>query len=317
MKKGSLKAGFTALVLTAASVAGAIAETYPSRPITFIVPWGPGGGADQLARMASKLMEPELKVAVPVINVPGATGQTGLTKIITSPADGYAIEVLTGDTAMIFVIPESRFKLETIKPLGVMIQQPSGLFANANGPLKSWDDVVKVAKERELKVAVTGYNSPDDVTVKYLKHQGINLQSIPFPEPGLRYSSILGGQADLLYEQAGDVRSFVDGKQIKPVIFFTQKQVPQFPDVPTSASLNFKVFMPQFRVIIARDGTSPEQLQALSKAISRVAGTDEYKDYLKQQYALPDSFVPADKASMFIDDWMNEGKALLALVNQK
>ena len=67
------------------------AQEFPSRPIEFIVPWGPGGGADQVARKLAKLMEPRLKVSMPVINVPGATGQTGLTKMLTGPADGYAI----------------------------------------------------------------------------------------------------------------------------------------------------------------------------------------------------------------------------------
>ena len=91
------------LLLGSAAVSQVAAEeAYPARPITFIVPWGPGGGADQLARVAGKLMEQELKVSFPVINVPGATGQTGLTKLLTGPADGYTLEVMTGDTFALF-----------------------------------------------------------------------------------------------------------------------------------------------------------------------------------------------------------------------
>ena len=115
------------IFIAAACVSGmARAETYPSRPITFVVPWGPGGGADQLARISSKLMEPELKVSLPVINVPGATGQNGLTKLATSPADGYTISVMTGDTFSLFASPTARFKLDQFTPLAIMIQQPSG-----------------------------------------------------------------------------------------------------------------------------------------------------------------------------------------------
>src|SRR3984957_20761309 len=87
------------LLAGSAAISGVIAqEAYPSRPVTFSVPWGPGGGADQLARIASKLMEQELKVSFPVINVPGATGQTGLTKLVTGPAGRYSIEGRTGRT---------------------------------------------------------------------------------------------------------------------------------------------------------------------------------------------------------------------------
>lgn len=121
------------LVCTIASMVDSSAQTYPTRPITFIVPWGPGGGADQLARVASKIMEPDLKVSVPVINVPGATGQTGLTKLTTSQADGYTIEVLTGDTFLLFGLPNARFKPADIVPLAVMIQQPSASLPTPTG----------------------------------------------------------------------------------------------------------------------------------------------------------------------------------------
>lgn len=304
------------LVCTIASIAGVSAQNYPARPITFIVPWGPGGGADQLARVASKIMEPDLKVSVPVINMPGATGQTGLTKLVTSQADGYTIEVLTGDTFLLFGLPNARFKPADIVPLAVMIQQPSGLFANADGPLKTWDDVIRISKERELKVSVTGFNSPDDVTVKYLKHLGINLQSIPFPEPGLRYSSVIGGQSDLVYEQAGDVRAFMDGKQMRPVIFFSNKKVPGFDEVAVSGERNYKIVLPQFRAIIAHKDTKPEMAATLAGALDRVASNPAFADYLKQQYALPDSYVPREQSAKFMAEWMDEAQRLIATISK-
>ena len=172
------------IFIAAACVSGmARAETYPSRPITFVVPWGPGGGADQLARISSKLMEPELKVSLPVINVPGATGQNGLTKLATSPADGYTISVMTGDTFSLFASPTARFKLDQFTPLAIMIQQPSGFFVSATGPLQTWDDVLKVVKDKELRTGITGYGSPDDLTINYLKGQGLKFQGVPFAEP--------------------------------------------------------------------------------------------------------------------------------------
>ena len=66
----------------AAALPLAAQEKFPSRPIEFIVPFGPGGGADQLARKMARLLEPELKVSVPVVNVPGATGGTGMAKLV-------------------------------------------------------------------------------------------------------------------------------------------------------------------------------------------------------------------------------------------
>jgi tripartite-type tricarboxylate transporter receptor subunit TctC len=288
----------------------ASAETYPSRPITFIVPWGPGGGADALARLSSRLLEPQLKVSIPVINVPGATGQTGLTKLLTAPADGYTIAVMTGDTGALFANPNSRFKINQLIVLGVMIQQPSGFYVSMNSPMKNWDDVVKASKQHELRVAVTGYGSPDALTVSYFKKRGVNLQAIPFPQPGLRYSSIIGGQSDLLYEQAGDVRSFIDGKQIRPVLFFSDKPVVGFENVPYSGKLGYHVKLTQFRVIIVRAGTDPKIVKILRDALAKVASTKQYAAYLKQQYALPTSYVPGKESDAYIRSWLAEAREL-------
>ena len=81
----------SAVLAIAAGVGGvASAAGYPERPIELIVPWGPGGGADQLARLVSKQLEPMLGQGVPVINVPGGTGATGMVKLLSAPADGYS-----------------------------------------------------------------------------------------------------------------------------------------------------------------------------------------------------------------------------------
>jgi tripartite-type tricarboxylate transporter receptor subunit TctC len=305
------------LLALAASIAAAwflaplpaTADAYPSRPITFIVPWGPGGGADQVARMASKLMEPELKVSVPVVNMPGATGQTGHQKLLTSPADGYTIEIMTADTFATLAAPNSRFKIEQFIPVAVLIQQRSGLFVNASGPIQGWEDIAKGGKE--LKVAITGYNSPDDLSTKLLTKRGAKLQGIPFAEPGLRYASVIGGQSDVVYEQAGDVRSFLDGKQIKPVLFFSDKPAAGFEDVPYSGKLGIDVKLSQFRMVVVRGDTDPAVVKRLSEALSKVAQSAEYKAYLNQQYAQPDSYVASDQALPFIKGWLAEFAALM------
>src|SRR5579872_4756023 len=83
-----------ALAVSAALFSGrAVAAGYPERPIELIVPWGPGGGADQLARLVSKLMEPMLGQGIPVVNVPGGTGATGMAKLMSAPADGYSMAI--------------------------------------------------------------------------------------------------------------------------------------------------------------------------------------------------------------------------------
>ena len=292
-------------------------DRYPSRPIDFIVPWGPGGGADQVARKLAQLLEPELKVSLPAINVPGATGQTGHAKLMAAPADGYSIEVMTGDTFALLAQPNAKLKLSDFIPLGVVIQQASGFFAAENGPFKTWTDVEKAAKERPLKVAVTGFDSPDDITVNYFVAKGLNLNSVPYAKPSERYTSILGSHADLLYEQAGDIRNFVDTKQIRPLILFYGSKVADFPNVPVSTSLGHNITLPQFRVILIKAGTDAAHVKVLSDAIAKAAHSADFKAYLREQYADEASFIPAAESTKYMQAWLEDAKKIIASIPKK
>ena len=288
---------------------------YPDRPINFIVPWGPGGGADLLARTSSKIMQKQLGVSLPVINVPGADGMVGMTKLLSAPADGYNVAVLIGDTFALVSGQHPPFNLKQIIPLAIMIQQPSGYWVNAKGPWKTWQDVVNAAKKRTLTVAVTGFGSADDITTRYLAHKlGIKLESVPFAKPGQRYSSILGGNADILYEQTGDVRSYFDSGKFRPVLFFYPKPVPipAFSEVPVSAQLGLDVTLPQFRAIVVKAGTPPDRVKKLADALQKVAQTPEFKAYLNQQYADPNSYVPMQGADAFMSNWLKQAEQTIA-----
>jgi tripartite-type tricarboxylate transporter receptor subunit TctC len=300
---GSKCAFAQALALLAACgiTAQAVAqEKYPTRPIEFVVPWGPGGGADQLARKLAPGLEKELKVSLPVINVAGATGQTGLNKMLTSAADGYSISVFIADTLALQMDPATKWKIEDMLPAGVMIQQPSAFFVAENSPLKTWKDVEAEAKKRPLKVAITGFGSADDLHVIYFNGKGMKLTSVPFPKPAERYSSILGGHADLLYEQLGDVKSFLDGKQMRPIIIFSESRFPVFGTVPSSYELGHQIAISQFRAIAMKAGTDQGRVKTVSDALAKVAATDDYKAWLKDQYADEKSFIAATGAVAFM-----------------
>ena len=293
-------ARITVAALAAFAAASAAAqEKYPTRPIEFIVPWGPGGGADQVARKSSQLIEKDLKVSLPVINVPGATGQTGLNKMLTAPPDGYTISVMTGDTFGLLTDPTTKWNLDQVLPAAILIKQPSAFFTSAPN-LTTWADVEREAKTRPLKVAITGFGSPDDMHVNYCASKGLKLVSVPFAKPAERYTAILGGHADILYEQLGDVKNFLDGKQMRPVLVFADQRFPVFKEVPSSKELGHDIVINQFRAVMMRAGTDPARVKVNSDALAKAAATDDYKAYLRDQYADADSFIPASGALAFL-----------------
>jgi tripartite-type tricarboxylate transporter receptor subunit TctC len=294
------KVGVAAVAMACGAAAVQAQEKYPSRPIEFIVPWGPGGGADQVARKSAQLMEKDLGASLPVLNVPGATGQTGLNKMLTSPADGYTMSIMTGDTFGLLTDANTKWSLDQITPAAIMIKQPSAFFTAAED-LKTWADLEREGKKRPLKVAITGFGSPDDMHVNYFAKKGIQLVSVPFAKPAERYTAILGGHADILYEQLGDVKSFLQSGKMRPVIIFAGERFPAFKDVPVSKELGHDIAINQFRAVMFRAGTDPKRIKVVSDALAKAAASQEYKDYLADQYADANSFVPADKARAFLE----------------
>ena len=238
----SLKGVVTAAAALAAALVVSLApaqEKYPSRPVEIIVPWGPGGGADQLGRLTAKLMEPQMKTSFPVVNVPGATGATGMAKLLSEPAEGYSMAVYIADTNALLAGKAPRWGVDDITPIAIMMQCPSFLFLAENGRIKDWAQFEKEARAKPgtLRVATLGFGSVDDMTLSFLAAKGIEVIQVPYAKPSERYVSVIGGHVDALYEQAGDVRQFIVNKQIRPILMFGTKRLPAFADVPCSYEL--------------------------------------------------------------------------------
>ncbi len=276
-------------------------ENYPTRPIEVIVPWGPGGGSDISGRMVSKFLEAELKVAAPVVNMPGASGTIGVQRLLSKPADGYSV-VVTGDFYALIGGDSPKWTLENFIPLGVLINQPGALFVASESRFKTWADVEREAKAKpgSITLFMAGLGIIDEVHSNYLTARGIKFNVVPVPKPAERYTSILGGHGDLLYEQAGDIKSFLESGKVRPLLSLTEERFPLFKEVPTAKELGYNIWTPQIRWIFARAGTDAALIQVLANALERMAASEEYKNYLRSEMAAPDSFVPARNARAYI-----------------
>ncbi len=308
-------------VLLAAAVGAALTggqalaqAAYPQRPIELIVPWGPGGGADQLARLVSKQMEPMLGQGIPVINVPGGTGATGMAKLLAAPADGYSMAIYIADSHALLAGKTPRWQMSDITPVAVMMKVPSFIFVKQHSKFKNWTDFANVAKVNpgKLKVATLGFGSVDDFSLTVLAHNGIKVTQVPFSKPSERYVSILGDHADALYEQAGDVAQFLNSKQMRPILLFGEKRLDAFKDIPASYELGYKIALPQFRSVVVRAGTPPDIVKKLSDALAKVYASPEYKKFMEVQFCDPNSFEDASTAPAFISQQLEDMKKTMA-----
>lgn len=278
------------------------AEKYPDRPIDFICTWGVGGGADQMARTLGKLAEKYLGVALPVSNIPGSSGNSGMANVLAAKADGYTIATYIADTLGTIPAGSARHKITDFEWIVRTQVAQSYLFVKMDSPFKTVQDLLKYAKENpgKLKVAATGFGTVDDITVRYLASKGHKMTILPIPQPGERYASTLGGHSEVLYEQAGDIKQYLEAKQLRPLVVFSQKRFPAFPDVPCSLELGYEITLPQFRSVVAKKGVAADRIKILADAFQKAMQTPEWKKFAQEQYLDPESYMGPDKYGPWI-----------------
>ena len=319
MTKGAIWASLSLLLLlTACSGAGQGSsgggKVRFNRPIELVVPFGPGGGADQVSRTAASVMSKDLGVEIPVVNTPGGTGSTGITGMLAKPP-GDSMATLIQDTLSTVAYGSAAFDLGETQAVCRLQKMPSGIFVKGNGPYKNWEDLAKAAREHpgKIKVATVGQGGVDDVMLAALaKTQGTKFRTVPFSDPGERYQALLSGQVDALYEQFGDVRSNLESGDFKGVLAFANKPImgldkPPINDNPTLSS-DLKGNLPildQFRGLIVSSKTDPAKVAALSKSCAKVSKNSKFKKSQEMNFSSKDSYQNSKEFQTYLKSQLN------------
>jgi tripartite-type tricarboxylate transporter receptor subunit TctC len=297
------------VVGVAQAQAGPPAGKYPSRPIDFLVTWGPGGGADTMARTLARLAEPLLGVPLPVSNLPGGAGHTGLAKLFNAPADGYTLATYTGATLATIPMEMAPTKLEDFAWVARTQIEDSFLFVKADSPYPTIEALLDYARVHpaKLQVAATGFGTADYLSVRYLATRGYPMTLVPYAKPEERFAAVVKGHAQVLYEQAGDVRHLLEAKQLRPVLVFAGRRHPAFPAVPTSKELGLEIELPNFRAVVVRAGTPRERVKVLAEAFRKASETAEWRTFSEANYMRPDGFMGPEA----LQSWVRQQMKLL------
>ena len=162
--------------------------------------------------------------------------------------------------------------------------------------MEEFDELLADSKKGEIKAGITA-RQPDEMHVNKFNEKGSKFRSVPFAQPGERYASVLGGHADVLVEQAGDVRSFLDAKQMRPIVFFADKPQVGYEDVPLASKYGVNFAISQFRSVVGARAPTPRR-EVLSAALER--GAFRGLKNTCRTACLRRQLHPADKAGAFI-----------------
>lgn len=270
-------------------------EEYPSRPIEMIVTFGPGGGADLMGRQVSRLAEPILGVPMPVANISGASGNAGLTRLLTSPPDGYSVATLIALSVSSWAAGLGTAKPDDFKVVAMMQNSPSMLFVPKNSPYKTGQQFIDAAKASpgKLRVATSGLGTQDDITVRYMASKGVTTKNVPFAKPAERYASTVGGHTDALYEEPGDVAQFIQSGDLRPLMVFDKQRHASFPDVIASTEVGLDITdLPNFRTIAVPAKTPDAVVQTLANAMNQVLDKPEWKQFCESTFTCTEKMSP-------------------------
>jgi tripartite-type tricarboxylate transporter receptor subunit TctC len=279
----------TAALVSAAANAGAVwaaEEKYPSRPIEMVVNFGPGGGADIFGRAIGRMMEKHLGVPIPISNISGAAGTTGLTRVQTSSPDGYTVGTITGLSISSWAAGLGRLKPEDFTFIAITQSSPSMLFVPRNSQFKDYRQLLDYAKQHpnKVRVATAGFGTLDDISIRYLAKQGYPMVNVPFNKPGERYISPMGGHTEVLFEEPGDITQFLQSGELVPIVVFGKNRHPAFPDVPASAEFGHDIDLPNWRGLVTAAKVPPERTRILHEAVAKAMSSDEWKKFCAETY---------------------------------
>lgn len=264
---------------------------FPERPLTIIVPYGAGGGSDQLSRAMAAALEKVVGTGVQVVNKPGGGGMAAVPDFMAAPADGYTLLESIDDAVTNYASGKLKENpAEDWEPLAMAQITFNQLYVRADdarfGDWKSFLDHAK-ANPGSLTIANVGnIGSMERVNMTNLEQAlGFETKQIAFDKPAERYAALLGGHVDALFEQPGDVRAFVEAGKMKPILTLYDERPAAFADVPTHRDVgaDFEALL-RFRGFWTRPDVPADRRAYLQAALREAWASESFQAFNEKKY---------------------------------
>jgi tripartite-type tricarboxylate transporter receptor subunit TctC len=262
-----------ALVSCAVGVAAAAAQTYPSRPITIIVPFPPGGSTDTVARIMAAGMQPILGQPVGIENVSGAGGSTAVGRLARAAPDGYTIDIGQWDTHVGSIIYKIAYDLEKdFAPIGLISVNPQLLIARRTLEPADLKGLVAWMKANPGKGTLANQNAAARVSGLLLqKATGTDFRFVSYRGGGPAMTALVAGKVDLLVIQAAAALPQVRAGTVKAIANLSPQRSAAIPGIPTSNEAGVPGFyMSGWFGFFAPKGTPGDAIAKLNAAMMQI-----------------------------------------------
>jgi len=232
-----LRVAISAVLVACAAIAGVHAQQpFPSRQVTLVVPFPPGGSTDAIARIMADRMRTILGQPVVTENVGGAGGSIAVGRVARAQPDGYTIDIGQWDTHVGSIIYKLNYDLQKdFDPIGLLSVNPQLMVAKKALPANNLKDLVAWMKANPGKITFVNQNAAAQVTgLLFEQATGQKVQFIPYRGAGPAMTDLISGQVDLLVVQAAVTLPQVQAGTVKVLANLSPQRSAAIPDIPTS-----------------------------------------------------------------------------------
>jgi tripartite-type tricarboxylate transporter receptor subunit TctC len=267
--------GVAAVALHALAAAPAHAQGYPTRTVSIVVPYAPGGPTDATARIVAQSLQKQSGGIFIVENTPGAGTTIGTAKVAKAAPDGYTL--LWGGLSSHAMAPHLYQRLSfdpftSFEPISMVASSPYVLFVNANSPIRTVAELIRKAKAAPGKM---NYSSPGEgssphlTTELFLSESKIEAQHIPYKGGSPAMAALLSGEVDFEIDTLTVPMPMIKSGRVRALAVSTAKRIPEMPDVPTLQESGLAGFeAATWFAMFAPKGTPQAVTNALNKMVN-------------------------------------------------
>jgi tripartite-type tricarboxylate transporter receptor subunit TctC len=288
------------LCAVAGTTPATAADVYPSRDITFIVPYAPGGSTDPISRQFTVALEKTLKASVNVENKPGGSATLGTGAIVRAKPDGYTIGLGTNSSLAYQPLVNKNLAYKTADdyaPITKLVDIPTLIIVRKDSPYRTFADLMAEARKNpgKVRVSVSGIRTAPDLAIQELnKVAKVRISTIPFTGGGGEaVIALLGGRVEALATQAASVMGHVQAGTVRVLAVFKKGRYELFPDATPIVDAGYNVTVPAMYGIVAPKGMPKDVHDKLVAASLQAINSPEFAAFAKENGYIVEASGPA------------------------
>ena len=284
------------------------AQDYPNRPVTFVVPFAPGGSTGLIARIMGQKLEQRLGKPFIVDHRPGGGGVIGVTGVARGAADGYTIMMASSTALAINVNVRKSLPYDPrkdITPIALIARMPYVLVVNPDLPVRSVADLVKLAKDKpgQLSFASVGPGTIHHLNAELFESIfGIDVVHVPYKGSAPALQDVVGGHVQFMFSDIPPAKALIEAGRVRALGVTTTERVQAAPGVPPLAEVGIPNYnTASWHSISTAAGVPKDIVEKLAREIRAVMGDSDVRQLLSNEGAIPQVSPSPDEFKRFVD----------------